>query len=233
MPQAELDAEMYDPWYNLTQWPALFAEYDIQLTSAIALVQLPALEEGALGLIEDVLGHRVLPACLETLKQTPHAVRIWLKSPHPDKCTASALAALQDCRSLQKYQAYWVQYVCFILRSIALDEAEYEDTYMAGILGEEQRSMHWQSRRSSAITTAKGLYLTSEQHIRVQKLKELIAGQETTDYAELTANERDQLSSELLAFCISSIKHALRMHSCYRSPLMYFLAHLGNYPPCV
>ncbi|KAI9651447.1 MAG: hypothetical protein M1829_002908 [Trizodia sp. TS-e1964] len=208
--QEQHNPDQVSPWLQTTGWLTVFAGRSASLADLAQLVRMPSMEEARLQLLAELLNDYVVPQCLETLRITPHPYRTWLKSPQE---------APQNSSTLKKYTRYWVQYICFVIRSCAahLEEEEEESDLKDGL-----------SLDAEALHEAEaGPHLTSQQYSCLQQMHRLLRQAPNQSMEELEDEICQQLASQLFQYCLLSVRQQLHLESPYKSSLMYFLAHMG------
>ncbi|KAI9652642.1 MAG: hypothetical protein M1829_001493, partial [Trizodia sp. TS-e1964] len=156
--QEQHNSDQVSPWLQTTGWLDVFANRLASFADLVQLVRAPSLEETRLQLLAELLNDYIIPRCLDTLCNTPHPYRTWLKSPQEEVDQPKPFMEPQDSRTLKKYTRYWVQYICFIIRSIAdhLAESESEDDSFLEV--------------AEPYATLAGLYLTSQQYFCLRQM---------------------------------------------------------------
>ncbi|KAI9656420.1 MAG: hypothetical protein M1829_000411 [Trizodia sp. TS-e1964] len=222
------NADRLSPWLNMTGWLDVFSIIPQPLSKLARLIRTPAKEEIGLQLLGEIFTDFIVPRCMETLKNAPHPYLTWLASPQESVDQAKPFTQLQANSSLRKCMRFWVQYICYIIRSLLAEKALIEDPETdSDDDSDEEDPQLAQASMKEALVLKSGLHLTREQHTLICRIHLLAARVAPLRFSDLDEAVKQQVGAELLRFLTLSIRQQLHLQLPYKSSPMHFLAHMG------
>ncbi|KAI9654010.1 MAG: hypothetical protein M1829_001105 [Trizodia sp. TS-e1964] len=216
--------DQVSPWLKMTGWIDALSDLPECLEELAALTDAPRKDEVELQMLGAIFKETVVSRCMKTVANVPHAYLTWLKSAQSTIDGPKPFSAPGDAATLPRYTNYWVQYICFLFRSLAqgAEILEPEEDNHPGLLVDTLLLARQDFK------TIGGLYLTSALHAEMRRINEQLSFLEDIDSLDdINEATRELLASFLFKLSLLSIQSELHLNSPYKSSLMHFLAHMG------